>query len=61
MLKMDNKSKIPMCITLKQLNKSNNVKIEHMQIKKNSNFKKFKMLPCLYDVIEGPMRIKEAA
>ena len=34
MLKMENKSKIPMYITLKQLNTLNNVKTELMQIKK---------------------------
>ena len=61
---MENKSKIPMYITMKQLNKSNNVKNELMQIKKQkniSNLKKFNMLPCIYDVIEGLMNSNEAA
>ena len=64
MLKVENKSKIPMNITYKHFNELNNVKIELMQIKKQkniSNLKKFKMLPCLYNVIEGLMNNNEAA
>ena len=39
---MENKKNIPIYITLKQLDKSNNVKTELMQIKKNiSKLKKF--------------------
>ena len=61
---MENKSEISMYTTSKQLNKSNNVKTELMQIKKQkyiSTLKKFKMLSCLNDVIEGLMNIIEAA
>ena len=53
-----------MYITSKQLNKLSNVKTELMQIKKQkilAILKKFKMLPCLYDVTEGLMNINEAA
>ena len=41
-LEMENKSKIPMYIILKQLNKSNNVKTELIQIKKQNILAKFK-------------------
>ena len=49
---------------LKELNKSNNVKTELMQIKKKKNIgnlKKFKILLFPYDVIKGLMNINEAA
>ena len=57
---MENKSKIPMYITLKQLNKPNNVKTTDAD-KNIRNLIKFKMLPCLYYVIESLMNINEAA
>ena len=53
-----------MYISLKELNKLNNVKTELMQIKKQKNIgnlKKFKILLFLYDVIKGLMNINEAA
>ena len=61
---MENMSKIPMYITLKQLNKSNNVRTELVKIKVNnkfSNLKKFELLSCAYDIIECLMNINEAA
>ena len=57
---MENKSKIPIYITLKQLNKLNNVKTKLMQIKSKKywQFKKIKMLHCLYDVVECLMNYR---
>ena len=53
-----------MHVSLKELNKLNNVKTELMQIKKQKNIsilKKFKILLFLYDVIKSLMNINEAA
>ena len=53
-----------MYISLKELNKLNNMKTELMQIKEQKNIgnlKKFKILLFPYDVIKRLMNINEAA